>query len=112
MQIIHRYAARKYTGFSPNFQTGSNSPTIVLRKDPEHEATKEVYRDWLRDRTGKPVAGHVNWSTVTYDEIYALSERMFDAAGVPKPARETYYQAFEAYIATGKEPANLWTWEP
>lgn len=36
----------------------TNSPTIALSVE-NHAATKAVYRDWLRQRTGKPVGGRL-----------------------------------------------------
>ena len=64
----------------------------------EHAATKEIYRDWLFDKTGKKVGGKVDWTTVSPQEIQSLSEKMMDAAKVPEAARRSYYQEFHKYI--------------
>ncbi|WP_328471701.1 polymorphic toxin-type HINT domain-containing protein [Actinoplanes sp. NBC_00393] len=73
------------------------STTVALTK-AEHDATKAVYRDWLEARTGKRVGGKVNWKSVSPREIYDLSERMFDAAGVSQEARQQYYSQFTRYL--------------
>jgi len=64
----------------------------------EHDATKAVYRDWLEARTGKRVGGKVDWATVSSREIFDLSERMFDAAGVSQVTRDAYYSEFTRYV--------------
>lgn len=64
----------------------------------QQAATKEVYRDWLFEKTGEKVGGKVNWQDVSPQEAQRVSERMFDAAGVPENARREYYRAFNQYI--------------
>ncbi|WIT26847.1 hypothetical protein [Bacillus phage SPbetaL1] len=81
----------------PNYVSrGSNTPTVALTKE-QHNATKKVYREWLYEKTGKKVGGKVNWKEVTPREIQELTEKMFDAANVPKEARQQYYNAFNQY---------------
>ncbi|MEC0694986.1 ribonuclease YeeF family protein [Bacillus atrophaeus] len=75
---------------------GSNTPTVALTKE-QHNATKKVYREWLYEKTGKKVGGKVNWKEVSPREIQELTEKMFDAANVPKEARQQYYNAFNQY---------------
>ncbi len=74
-----------------------DSPSITMTP-PSHGATKAVYREWARARTGKPVGGRVDWKSVSPQEIQALSERMFDAAGVPFEVRRNYYREFHKHI--------------
>jgi hypothetical protein len=76
------------------------TPTVALTK-VQHEATKRVYRDWLLEQTGKRIGGRVDWSKVSPQEMQRLTERMFDAAGVPEAARKAYYRAFHQYIYRG-----------
>ena len=38
----------------------SHNPTIALTKG-QHDSTKQVYREWLKEKTGKPVGGKVAW---------------------------------------------------
>lgn len=77
----------------PNYVSrGSNTPTVALTKE-QHDATKAVYRQWLYERTGKKV----DWQSISPKEIQELTEKMFDAAKVPKSARQEYYNAFNNY---------------
>ena len=64
----------------------------------QHDVTKAVYRQWLYEKTGKNVGGKVDWKTVSPREMQQLTERMFDATGVPQSARRGYYRAFHQYI--------------
>ena len=75
----------------------SDGPTIALTQI-QHAATKSVYRDWLKEITGKPVGGVVDWLKVSKTEAINLSEKMFNAAGVPATSRIKYYNAFDEYI--------------
>lgn len=76
------------------------SPTIALSK-ANHDATKAIYRNWLKEVTGKQVGGKVNWANVSNREMFNLSERMFDSANVPVNARNEYYRALNRYLYTG-----------
>ena len=76
----------------------STSMRLTAGTAGEHAATKEIYRDWLFDKTGKKVGGKVDWTTVSPQEIQSLSEKMMDAAKVPEAARRSYYQEFHKYI--------------
>ncbi|MDO8225307.1 ribonuclease YeeF family protein [Bacillus cabrialesii] len=81
----------------PNYVSrGSNTPTVALTKE-QHNATKKIYREWLYEKTGKKVGGKVNLKEVSPREIQELTEKMFDAANVPKEARQQYYNAFNQY---------------
>ncbi|MDA1605832.1 T7SS effector LXG polymorphic toxin [Bacillus cereus group sp. TH208-1LC] len=75
---------------------GANTPTIALTKE-QHNDTKAVYRQWLFEKTGKKVGGKVDWKSVSPKEIQELTEKMFDAANVPRLARQEYYRAFNQY---------------
>ncbi|MDQ0233421.1 hypothetical protein J2S19_004768 [Metabacillus malikii] len=81
----------------PNYVSrGGNTPTLALTKE-QHDATKAVYRQWLYEKTGKKVGGKIDWQSVSPREIQELTERMFDAANVPKSARQEYYNSFNKY---------------
>lgn len=81
----------------PNYVSrGANTPTLALTQE-QHNATKAVYRQWLFDKTGKKVGGKVDWKSVSPIEIQELTEKMFDAANVPRSARQEYYKAFNQY---------------
>ncbi len=77
-----------------------DSPTMALT-EAQHSATKVVFRKWLFEKTGKYIGVAVDWRQVSPSEIIALSEKMFDAAGVPDEARQAYYRIFNQYIYTG-----------
>lgn len=76
----------------------STSIALTAGKEGQHAATKAVYRDWLFERTGKKVGGKVDWKNVSPREMQDLTERMFDASGVPNSARTEYYREFNKYI--------------
>ena len=75
----------------------NDSTTIVLTRE-QHAATKSVYREWLYEKTGRKVGGKVNWKNISPQDIQSLSEKMFDAAGVPDYTRRNYYNEFNKYI--------------
>ncbi|OCQ54134.1 putative ribonuclease YokI [Photorhabdus australis subsp. thailandensis] len=77
-----------------------NSPTIALSKDA-HDATKSTYRDWLREKTGKPVGGKIDWNNISNREMHKLTEKMFDSANVPQVNRGAYYRALNQYLYSG-----------
>jgi HNH/Endo VII superfamily toxin with a SHH signature len=78
--VLDRWAAENVPGYRSR---AGDSPTIRL-SEPGHGATKKVYRDWLREQTGRPVGGRVDWGSVSPREAQQLTERMFDAAKCPK----------------------------
>ena len=88
--ILDEWAQWHIPGYT---ERPANSPTVSLTRE-QHDATKGVFREWLELKTGKQVGGVVDWSKVTGEEIVELSERMFDAAGVPYVVRDAYYRTF------------------
>lgn len=82
----------------PGYET-NEAPSVVLTSEA-HNATRSVFALWRYERTGS-VTGPIDWSQVSAPEIYALSEQMFDAAGVPFEARQAYYRALNQYIYSG-----------
>ena len=75
---------------------GGAAPVALM--PAQHDATKAVYRDWLRAPTGRPVGGSVDWTSVTSPDVHELSERTFDAAGVSSGVRNDYYSQFNSYL--------------
>lgn len=73
-----------------------NAPTILLTSG-QHARTIEIFNQWRLERTGS-ITGAIDWSKVSPQGVQALANKMFDAAGVPKNAREAYYRAFNRYI--------------
>ncbi|QYR19150.1 hypothetical protein KZ483_14355 [Paenibacillus sp. sptzw28] len=93
--ILDVWAKNNISGYKSR---KSDNPTIALTQQ-QHDATNQVYREWLYENTGKPVGGAVDWTKVSAREIIDLSERMFDAANVPVDARLEYYSEFIKYIS-------------
>jgi RHS repeat-associated protein len=92
--VLDVWASHNIPGY---VSRASDNPAIALTKE-QHSATKKVYRDWLRERTGKPIGGKIDWTKISAIEAQDLSERMFDAANVPHSARQNYYRDFHKYI--------------
>lgn len=80
---------------------GGPLPSNIALSADAHAATKSVYRDWLKEITGKPVGGKIDWETISNREMQQLSERMFDAARVPAASRDAYYRALNECPYTG-----------
>lgn len=73
-----------------------DAPTILLTK-AQHDKTIEVFNRWRLDKTGS-ITGYIDWSKISSKEVQALTEQMFDAAGIPKESREAYYREFYRYL--------------
>ncbi|WP_175712857.1 DUF6531 domain-containing protein [Burkholderia ambifaria] len=97
--VLDIWMAKNVPEYGGKYPT--NSPTIALSSE-SHSATKAAYRDWLTEKTGRPVGGKVDWETVSNREMQKLSEQMFDAANVPQTSRDAYYRALNQYLYTGK----------
>jgi len=82
----------------PDYKSrAADNPTMALSQD-NHRAAHDVTRQWLKENYGKPVGAKVDWTKVSPREIFNLSERQFDAAGVPQTARDAYYRGLNQYI--------------
>ena len=92
--VLDVWASHNIPGYASR---GASTPTIALT-EAQHAATKAVYRDWLFEQTGRRVGGSVNWNQIGAREMQSLTNRMFDAAGVPAAARTDYFRAFHQYI--------------
>jgi hypothetical protein len=73
------------------------APTIALTES-QHEATKEVYREWLRANYGKPVGVSPDWSNMSPQTIQKLADDMLGAAGIASGVRRSYYSTWHNYI--------------
>jgi RHS repeat-associated protein len=82
----------------PGYVSRAKASLAIRLSEEHHAATKAVFREWLEARTGRPVGGVVDWTTVTPREIYTLSEKMFDAAKVPAATREQFYSILTSII--------------
>jgi hypothetical protein len=61
-------------------------------------AANLAFRNWLKQNYGRPVGAKVDWSNISPRAIKELSEEMFDAAGTPAGARQSYYSALTKYL--------------
>ncbi|MDR2118625.1 MAG: hypothetical protein LBP25_03725 [Tannerellaceae bacterium] len=95
--VLDIWASHNVEGYKSR---ASHNPTVELTPQ-QHAKTKKVYREWLKNKTEKPVGGKVDWTKVSHREAFQLSEKMFDAAGVPQDARNKYYEEFNRYIYSG-----------
>ena len=98
--ILDVWATHNVPGYKSR---AGHNPTIALTQS-QHSNTKSIYRDWLEQRTGRRVGGKVDWTKVSEAEVRDLSEKMFDAANVPQPARDAYYKKFNDYVSNGCKP--------
>ncbi|MFK7823421.1 MAG: RICIN domain-containing protein [Oligoflexales bacterium] len=73
------------------------STTLALSPE-NHKKAHDVSRQWMKEKTGKPVGGKVNWKEVSPQEIQALSNEMMDAARVPDAKRGEFYRELQKYL--------------
>ncbi|RYF62706.1 MAG: hypothetical protein EOO39_29830, partial [Cytophagaceae bacterium] len=79
------------------------TPTVVMTVD-QHNATKDVAKDWVQKKTGKRGFKGFDWKKVSKFEILRLSNKMFKAAeakGFPKASRGLYNKAMKNYLRKG-----------
>ncbi|AZF40091.1 Rhs-family protein [Pseudomonas sp. R4-39-08] len=79
------------------------TPTVVMTVD-QHNATKDVAKDWVEKKTGKRGFKGFDWKKVSKFEILRLSNKMFAAAeakGFPKASRRLYNKAMKNYLRKG-----------
>ena len=98
--ILDAWSKHNIKGYvSRNGQT----PTVVMTVD-QHNATKEVAKDWVQKKTGKRGFNGFDWKAVSKFEIQRLSNKMFAAAeakGFPKASRRLYNDAMKQYLRKG-----------
>ena len=80
--------------------TKKNAPTVLLTPE-NHGATKEVYREWLRENYGQPVGVSPDWSNVSKTDAMKLTKDMFDAGKVPQNVRNEYFELFDIFVTGG-----------
>lgn len=67
----------------------------------KHGATKEVYRNWLKENYGSPVGVSPDWTGISKPDAIKLTNNMFDAANVPQNTRSEYFELFDIFILGG-----------
>lgn len=79
--VMNEWAKQNIPGYKEKV---GKSPTVALtdrNNGGMHEATKKVYRKWLRERTGRPVGAKVDWKNVSpkryknYQKICLMLQR-------------------------------------
>src|SRR5690606_11055416 len=77
------------------------APSVKMSFE-QHKATFGVFNSWRKQMTEK-MGGVFDWNKVTDSQMQGLSERMFDAAGIPANVRGKYYEQFSNYVETIKK---------
>jgi RHS repeat-associated protein len=78
--------------YYPNYDP-DKAPAILM-PTPNHERTFGVYNTWRAEMKNK-LGGTFDWSGINETDMRRLSERMFEAAGVPLQMRLDYWVWFE-----------------
>jgi hypothetical protein len=92
--ILDTWAKNNIPGY---ISRAADNPTMALSR-ASHDVTRQVYRDWLEETTGRRVGGKIDWTQVGPRDVQDLANRMFTAAGAPEGAVSDYYRAFNQYI--------------
>jgi RHS repeat-associated protein len=91
--VMSRWMEENFTNYDP-----SKAPAVLMDAE-SHNATRGAYNTW-RAEMRRGMGGTFDWSKVTKADMRALSDRMFDAARVPRSVRAEYYAQFENYLST------------
>jgi RHS repeat-associated protein len=86
--VMSAWMKEHFPGYDPDM-----APAILMPK-ANHEKTFGVFNTW-RAKMKEAMGGVFDWSKITESDMRALSEQMFDAAGVPSNIRAQYWQEFE-----------------
>ncbi len=72
------------------------APAILLTK-AEHNQTRAVFNRWHQEQKAAQ-GGSFSWGSVSSQQVFDLSEKMFDAAGVTNAERSEYYRMLLDYL--------------
>ncbi|HEY4308386.1 MAG TPA: hypothetical protein VGN12_02940 [Pirellulales bacterium] len=86
--VMSAWMKRKY----PNYDE-SKAPAVLMPKE-NHKKTYGVYNAW-RAHAKREMGGTFDWNSVPEDEVQKLSERMFDASGIPHVIRKQYWCEYD-----------------
>jgi len=89
--VLNEWAEANIASYSKG-----SAPAMVLPAQ-QHNASRVAFNTWRREVTGS-ITGRIDWKSMSRGDAMRLSERMFDAAGVPQNARREYYAAFDDYL--------------
>lgn len=73
----------------------SNLAPAVLMPAVNHRATFSVYNTWRAEQR-REMGGKFDWAQVSESNMRHLSDRMFDAAQVPDPVRNDYWNRYDS----------------
>lgn len=76
----------------------ANKSTTIALSPENHKRAHDISRQWMKEKTGRPVGGKINWKELSPREIQGLSDRMMDAVGVPTEKRIEFYNALHQYL--------------
>jgi hypothetical protein len=77
-----------FPGYNPD-----KAPAVLMPK-PKHNLTRGVYNRW-RAEMRREMGGTFDWARVTEADMRTLSDRMFEAAEVPREMQTAYWAWFE-----------------
>ncbi len=72
------------------------APSLVL-STAEHMATRGYFAQWRIEKTGS-LTGYIDWTAMSPRDIQAWAYHMFEVAGVPDEAVQSYFRALNQYI--------------
>ncbi len=87
--VMSKWMSVHFPGYNPDL-----APAILM-PEANHHATFGVYNTWRAEQK-RAMGGRFSWERVSETEIRSLSNRMLDAARVPQPIRNEYWQRYEA----------------
>jgi HNH/Endo VII superfamily toxin with a SHH signature len=96
--ILDKWAAANIPGY---ISRKADAPTIRLATQVHIDAHKVQY-DWLEEVTGRRTFQGIDWTKITSRQIEDLSNRIYEAAGVPTDVRQVYNRVWNQYIYEGK----------
>ncbi len=95
-EVMDRWIAQNFQGSARGLR--DNAPTILLPNNPDHNATRRVYTDWVREMRTEQGSTIVDWTRVTSMQILDLAARQMSATGAPLAAQAEYRRQFTRYV--------------
>jgi hypothetical protein len=88
--VLDAWARANIPGYA-----GRAAPSVVLTP-AQHNATRAVFNTWRAEMGWSRTA--IDWTRVSAQEMQGLTNRMFQAAGVPADVAGNYFRSFTQYI--------------
>ncbi|MBK8239518.1 MAG: hypothetical protein IPK74_28690 [Deltaproteobacteria bacterium] len=86
--VMSAWMKKHHPAYNPD-----EAPAILMSAEA-HARTFGVYNRWRAEMKAE-MGGVFDWAKVSEDQMRRLSEKMFDAAGVPRQVRADYWRWFE-----------------